>query len=233
MKQNLYRLLAFSLLLVSFSTTAQEQEQADPWQGFNRAMFNFNETLDEYVLLPVTKGYKAIAPEPVEKGVHNFFNNLDDVGVLINSLLQFKFEKAAHTTARLVANSIFGVAGLIDVATPMGFDKKDEDFGQTLGYWGVETGPYLVLPFFGPSNVRDGIGMIPDHYIDPLNDLDDDEAQLTLRVLRVIDTRAELMKAERLISGDRYTFIRDAYMQRRAYLVSDGQTEAEFKDDGF
>lgn len=234
MRSVLLHFVSIFFLLFSINSFAEEAvKESDPWEGFNRTMFSFNETLDEYVLLLVTKGYQAIAPEPVEKGVHNFFSNLGDVGVILNSLFQLKVDKAAHSTARFVANTFFGIGGLFDVATPMGLEKQDEDFGQTLGYWGVDTGPYIVLPLFGPSNVRDGIGLIPDYYMDPLSNFDDDDSKFALQVLRVVDTRAELMEAEKLISGDRYTFIRDAYMQRRDYLVNDGEVSDEFQEDGF
>lgn len=224
-----------TLLFACQLSVAEEVSQKvdDRFQNFNRTMFSFNETLDQYLLLPVTKGYRAIAPEPVEKGVHNFFNNLDDVVVFFNSLFQLKFHDAVHTAARVTANTFFGIAGLIDVGTPLGLEKKNEDFGQTLGYWGVESGPYLVLPFFGSSNVRDGIGLIPDYYIDPVSTVDDDSARLSLQVIRVVDIRSGLMEAEKLISGDRYTFIRDAYMQRREHLVNDGVVSDKFVEDGF
>lgn len=234
MTKLLLRSLGICWLLLSVQVHAQQgAEEKDPWEGFNRSIFSFNETLDEYVLLPVTKGYRYIAPEPVEKGVSNFFDNLNDVTVLINSLLQLKFEKAGHTTARLVANTFFGIGGIFDVATPMGLDKQNEDFGQTLGHWGVGTGPYVVLPLFGPSNIRDGFGLIPDYYTSPVTHLEDDEARLALEVLWVIDTRSGVMDQEKLISGDRYSFIRDVYMQRRDYLVRDGQIADSFEDDGF
>lgn len=228
----------FFVLFLSLTTSYTIAEEAtsadiDPYQGFNRAIFSFNEALDENILLPVTKGYKAITPDPVETGVHNFFSNLGDLGVLVNQLLQFKLGDAAETTIRFASNSIIGFGGVLDVATAMGLEKKNEDFGQTLGYWGVEAGPYLVLPFFGPSNVRDGVSKIPDYYLDPVNHWEDDEARLALQVLKVIDTRSQLMDAEKLVSGDRYTFIRDAYMQRREHLVNDGKVSDEFQEDGF
>ena len=162
-----------------------------------------------------------------------FFGNLGDVGTLFNSLFQLKFHDAAHNISRITANTFFGIAGLIDVATPLGLEKKNEDFGQTLGYWGVDTGPYLVLPFFGPSNVRDGISLLPDSYLDPVTYVEGDDARFWLKGLRVIDMRSQLISTERLISGDRYSFIRDAYLQRRKFLVADGAVEETFDDDGF
>jgi phospholipid-binding lipoprotein MlaA len=164
-------------------------------------------------------------PDIAETGVNNFFENLADVGTLLNNLLQGKFSNATEDFARIAFNSTFGLAGLIDVATPMGIEKHDEDFGQTFGYWGVDSGPYLVLPFFGPATVRDGIGMVPDFLVDPVRQLDDNGARNALYVTRIIDGRAQLLEAEKLISGDKYTFIRDAYLQKRAFSIVDGDGE--------
>lgn len=204
------------------SAVVAEEQTSDPWQGFNRAMFNFNEGLDTYALKPITKGYQVVMPDLGERGVNNFFSNLGDVSNTFNNLLQGKVDDALMSFARLGFNTTFGLAGLIDVATPMGIEKKSEDFGQTLGTWGVASGPYLVLPFFGPSTVRDGLGRIPDAMIDPVMQVDDAGARNALYALRVIDTRSQLMKVEKLISGDKYTFIRDAYLQKRAYDITDG-----------
>ena len=216
---------------LSQNAVAQENE-VDPWEGFNRAMFSFNDTLDTIALKPLTKGYKAVMPDAAEKGVSNFFDNLADVGTMINNLLQGKFENAVNDLARVSFNSTFGLAGVIDVATPMGIEKNNEDFGQTLGHWGVESGPYLVLPFFGPSSVRDGIGKIPDSMVDPVAHLDDTGARNALYLTRVIDTRSRLLDAEKLISGDKYTFIRDAYLQKREFDVLDGNLE-NYDDSNF
>jgi phospholipid-binding lipoprotein MlaA len=188
-------------------------------------MFSFNDGLDTYALKPVSQGYKAVMPDIAETGVNNFFENLADVGTLLNNLLQGKFSNATEDFARIAFNSTFGLAGLIDVATPMGIEKHDEDFGQTFGYWGVDSGPYLVLPFFGPATVRDGIGMVPDFLVDPVRQLDDNGARNALYVTRIIDGRAQLLEAEKLISGDKYTFIRDAYLQKRAFSIVDGDGE--------
>lgn len=202
-----------------------ENVEVDPWEGFNRAMFNFNDGLDTYALKPVTKGYKAVMPDMAEEGVHNFFENLADIGTLINNLLQGKFESAGKDFARVSFNSTFGLAGFIDVASPMGIEKHEEDFGQTFGYWGASSGPYVVLPFFGPTTVRDGIGMYPDTLVDPVYHLDDTGARNALYLTRVIDTRAQLLESEKLISGDKYTFIRDAYLQKREFDIADGDVE--------
>lgn len=227
-----YLFLATLLGAVSVSAMAAEQDEADPWEGFNRAMFSFNDTLDRYALKPVARGYKAIMPNILETGVSNFFGNLSDVGTMFNNALQFKGDAAAQDLARVVFNTTIGLGGIIDVATPMGLPEHNEDFGQTLGYWGVATGPYLVLPLLGPSNIRDGIGLIPDSMVDPVGEIDPIRTRNQLYGLRIIDTRASLLAAEQLLNGDRYTAMRDAYLQRREFLVNDGQAAA-FDEDQF
>ncbi|WP_415903280.1 VacJ family lipoprotein [Neptuniibacter sp. QD29_5] len=209
-----------------------EEDNVDPWEGFNRAMFSFNDGLDTYALKPVTKGYKVVMPDVAATGVNNFFENLADVGTFFNNLLQGKFDNATQDFARVAFNSTFGLAGLIDVATPMGIEKHDEDFGQTLGYWGAGSGPYLVVPFFGPMTVRDGIGKFPDTLTDPVYHVDDTATRNALYVTRVIDTRAQLLETEKLISGDKYIFIRDAYLQKRAFDIADGDVE-NYDDNNF
>lgn len=209
-----------------------DDQEIDPWQGFNRAMFSFNDGLDTYALKPIAKGYKSVVPEMAQQGVGNFFSNLADVGTMLNNVLQGKFTRAGQDFARVTFNTTFGLAGLIDVSTPMGIDKHNEDFGQTFGYWGAESGPYLVLPLFGPTTVRDGIGMVPDSLVDPLGQWEDNGAKNALYAVRIIDTRAGLLESESLISGDKYTFIRDAYLQKREYEISDGDTE-DYDDSNF
>jgi phospholipid-binding lipoprotein MlaA len=168
---------------------------ADPWEGFNRRMYYFNAKADQYVLLPVVAGYKAIMPDFAEAGVSNFFSNLGEIPVFINSLLQAKPGVAAETFGRFAVNTTVGIFGLFDVATPIGLDKQNEDFGQTLGAWGVSSGPYLVLPLLGPSSLRDATGAAIDMFayqaaIDELGMKEDEEMFLSL--LRSIDARANL-----------------------------------------
>lgn len=204
----------------------------DPYEGFNRTMFGFNSGVDSYFLKPVTQGYKFVMPDVAETGVSNFFSNLLEVRNIINSLLQGKGEKAANSTGRFIFNSTIGLAGLFDVAGGLGLEKGDgEDFGQTLGAWGIDSGSYLVLPLLGPSTVRDGVGIPVDMYMDPANYHEQSSVRTGLTVLEVIDTRAGLLEAEKLISGDKYIFIRDAYLQRREYLVKDGVVEDTFGGD--
>ncbi|MCO4758956.1 MAG: VacJ family lipoprotein [Oceanospirillaceae bacterium] len=206
--------------------------EIDPWEGYNRAMFSFNERLDKYALKPITLGYKAVTPDLVETGVSNFFDNISDVGSLLNNVLQTKFESAGEDLARVSFNTTFGLGGVLDVATSMGIEEHKEDFGQTLGYWGMEPGPYVVLPLFGPSNVRDTGGLIVDSITSPISNIEDDSARYAVIGLQVIDTRSGLLEAEKLITGDRYTFIRDAYMQRREFSINDGQSE-DYDDENF
>lgn len=228
-ESNAARLGAGALALVGLlgagPLVAAEQ---DPWEGFNRAMFRFNDTVDTYTLKPLAKGYQKITPDPIETGIGNVFNNLGDVVVLANDLLQGKVRDAGIDASRVLFNTTFGVLGVFDVATPMGLYRNDEDFGQTLGAWGLGSGPYLVLPLFGPSSVRDAFGRVPDAYMQPYPYIDDVPARNVLRGVETVDTRAGLLSAERMVTGDRYVFIRNAYLQNREFRVQDGQVEDDF-----
>ena len=210
-----------------------EMDQPDPWEGMNRKVFAFNDFADRYALTPVAKGYQWVTPDPVERGVSNVFANLLEITTVVNDLLQFKFAQAASDTGRFVINSTVGLAGIFDVATPIGLEKNNEDFGQTLGYWGVGPGPYIVVPFFGSYTVRDGFGAIVDTTSDYVTSLDHVPTRNVLWMSRNIDDRASLFAAEQLITGDRYAFIRDAYLQRRQFLVSDGLLEDSFGDESY
>ncbi len=240
MHKKLSAIAFFSLLLVlsGCATTKQHSyEDAgvhsyDPYEGFNRRIFSFNNGLDKYFLKPVTKGYRYITPDIVETGVSNFFSNLLEVRNAVNALLQGKGGDAVNYTGRFLFNTTLGIGGLFDVASEAGIEKGDgEDFGQTLATWGVGSGPYIVLPLFGPSNIRDGIGIPVDMYTDPVNYIDDKPLRNGLTLLEIIDTRAKLLDSEKLLSGDRYVFMRDAYLQRREYLINDGDIEDTFGSD--
>lgn len=170
-------------------------EISDPWQGFNRSMYRFNYRFDKYLFLPVVNGYKFITPDFLEQGIHNFFLNLEDITTFFNSILQLNATKTVQTTGRFLVNTTVGLLGFIDVASRLDMPKHDEDFGQTLGYWGAGNGPYLVLPFLGPSNVRDGIGLGVDWvvYTEVINQLDmKDNEELALSIMKAIDTRANV-----------------------------------------
>ncbi|WP_263264926.1 VacJ family lipoprotein [Pseudomonas sp. RIT-PI-S] len=200
----------------------------DPWEGVNRAIFRFNDTLDTYTLKPLAKGYEAVTPQFLEDGIHNMFRNVGDVTNLVNNVLQAKPAEAGKDTARLIFNTTFGVLGFFDVGTRMGLRRSDEDFGQTLGYWGVASGPYVMLPFFGPSTVRDAIGKYPDTYARPYRYIDHVPTRNTILGADIIDTRASLLSAEKLINGDKYVFLRNAYLQNREFKVKDGKVEDDF-----
>lgn len=223
-------LLLLTVLLTACASIQQTERVAkiDPFERVNRAVFSFNETADEYVIKPVAEAYKFVLPEFVRTGVTNFFSNINDVLIAANNLLQGKPTNAASDIGRFLVNSTIGILGLFDVATDMGLDKNREDFGQTLGVWGVADGPYMVLPFFGASNVRDTVGLVVDIETDFMlntNKLDSDE-KLAVNGLRVINRRADLLDAGQLLEDaafDKYSFVRDGYIQRRRSQVYDGE----------
>lgn len=229
-------LMLLTLLCSGCATIEGPPNPDDPFEGFNRAMYEFNDTLDIYLVKPVSKGYQAVTPDAVDKGVTNFFSNLDDILVMINDLLQLKFRQFASDSARFVFNTTFGLLGFIDVSTEFGLPKHEEDFGQTLGYWGADSGPYLVLPVFGPSSVRDGIGFAVDS-VTELNIVYDDMSrahEYGMFSLKYVDKRADLLSASKIVeetAPDPYSFIRDAWMQRRKNLVHDGNPPDDFDDD--
>lgn len=208
-------------------------DNPDPWEGMNRAIFAFNDVLDRLLLKPLAIGYHTYVPETGRRSVNNFFSNLDDVGVMANNVLQAKPKAAGSDLVRILMNSTMGLAGIVDVGTKFGFEKHDEDFGQTLGKWGVGTGPYLVLPIFGPSNIRDAVAKVPDSVVDPVMYLNDEELQIALRMVGIVDFRSALLEQEKFVIGDRYLFIRDAYLQRRAFLVRDGDSTGPYSVDPF
>lgn len=240
-------ILLASLITTGCASISGPSDPRDPLEGYNRAAYAFNDGFDEYLLKPVAKGYDTITPDPVIKGVNNFFSNLDDVIVIFNDLLQLKPLQFASDTGRFIINSTLGLAGLIDWASDLNMPKHQEDFGQTLGYWGVPQGPYLVIPFWGPSTIRDGTGLLVDSaQFDPVWQevengfpMEHRERNLSwgLTVVKAVDTRASLLKAENILNEaalDRYTFIREAFLQRRQNLVYDGnppEEEIEFNED--
>jgi phospholipid-binding lipoprotein MlaA len=201
-----------------------KRDARDPLERVNRVSYKVTDAVDRAVLRPVAKGYKAIAPQFVETGVSNFFSNLGQPTVIVNDLLQAKFRPALSDTGRFLMNTTLGVGGLWDPAGGMGLDKHDEDFGQTLGKWGVPSGAYLFIPLFGPSTVRDGIGSVGDIYTDPIHYVDRDAWRYGLQGMNLIDTRARLLETDQALQNtfDKYAFIRNAYLQRREYQVTDG-----------
>ena len=227
--KKLILILSIALLSACASVPGGPTE-GDPFESYNRAMFSFNDTLDEYFLKPVAEGYDAILPSPAKTGVSNLFNNIGDIFVVLNDILQFKFQQAIEDASRLVFNSTIGLYGLIDVATPMGLPKHNEDLGQTLATWGVADGPYIVLPFFGSRTLRDTSDIIFLATYDPIYEIENKEALYGTVFLKTIDTRYKLLKVSRIVEQaalDKYSFIRDAYLQNRKNLIYDGNPPEE------
>lgn len=233
-------ILIFTLFVSACATVDGPTDPNDPFESYNRSMYEFNEGFYDYVLDPVSRGYDTITPAPVQKGVSNFFSNLDDFVVLVNDLFQLKFKQAASDTGRIIVNSTIGLFGLIDWASDIGMEKHNEDFGQTLGYWGVPDGPYFVLPFLGPSTIRDTGGLATDIvYFDPIyNEVHEDfpppsrdnTAAWTMSALKAIETRNRLLKADEILDEaalDPYIFLREGYLQRRKHLIYDGNPPKE------
>ncbi len=197
---------------------------SDPYESWNRKVFRFNETIDRWFLKPVAQTYRAITPSVVDRGVTNFFNNLQEVRNFANSLFQLKGESAVVAAGRFTYNTVFGLAGIFDVATAFDLPERPEDFGQTLGYWGVGSGPYLMLPLLGPSSPRHATGLGMDMVVLPSPwDYAENPERYYARGLQIVDTRADLIPAESFISGDSYIFVRNAFLQRREYLINDGK----------
>lgn len=227
------RFSTFALLACTVLATgcATGSNPSDPYEGFNRKMYAFNEGVDKAVLKPVAKGYVAVVPRIARRGVTNFFTNLGMVVTTFNDLMQGKGSKVPVDFARFTTNLVFGLGGVIDVASELQIEYRNEDFGQTMGYWGAESGPYLILPLLGPSTVRDGAGLAVDFVVSPFFYVEDDSAGVrwSLFALDVVDTRANLLEAEKFLdtaSLDRYSFLRDSYLQRREYLIHDGNPPA-------
>ncbi|WP_313104903.1 MlaA family lipoprotein [Stutzerimonas nitrititolerans] len=216
------------LAVVALGASSLHAAEEDPWEGVNRAVFRFNDTVDTYTLKPLAKGYQKVTPDVIETGIGNIFSNLDDVVVLANNLLQGKIRDAGIDTSRILFNTTFGVLGFFDVATRMGLPKNDEDLGQTLGAWGLGNGPYVVLPLLGPSTVRDTGGRVGDSFLRPYRYINDVPVRNTTFGVDVVDTRASLLSAEKMITGDKYIFIRNAYLQNREFRTMDGQVEDDF-----
>ncbi|MFM0757047.1 MlaA family lipoprotein [Paraburkholderia strydomiana] len=218
--------LAVAAALLAGCTTVQTPTKGDPLEGLNRTIFTVNDKLDQYALKPVAKGYVFITPQPIRDSVTNFFSNIGDVYIAANNLLQLKITDGVQDIMRIVINTIFGVGGLFDVATLAKLPKHDNDLGLTLGHYGVPAGPYLVLPLFGPSTVRDAVGSIGNYYVNPLSYVDPAGLSWALYGLNIVNTRANLLNASDVLEGaalDKYSFVRNAYLQRRQYLLSDGK----------
>ena len=242
------RTASFFVLLILFLSSltltgcaslppGQKPDPRDPWERMNRATYKFNDGFDKAVVKPVAKAYVAVTPHVVQTGVSNFFDNLGYPITIVNDLLQAKFKQTAADTGRLLVNTTIGIGGLFDPASKMGLDKNDEDFGQTLGKWGVKPGPYVILPFLGFSDTRDSVGRAGDFFTTPTHYIDNNWISYPLWGLQLVDTRARLLQAGDILNQtfDPYTFAKNAYLQRRQYLVTDGEDSGETPppdDDG-
>ncbi len=213
---------------------ASEEEEysvGDPWENWNRKTLKFNLWLDRWFLKPLAKGYHYVTPNIVNRGVTNFFNNLSESTNMVNNLLQGKIKNTFVSLGRFLINTTIGVGGLFDVATKIKLEEKSEDFGQTLATWGVPSGPYLMLPFFGPATLRDGLTKIPDWYTDPATYVEPGQDNIGLRLLYYTDQRADLLNLDSLLDANQYTLIREVYLQHRADQLRDGVDDLEGDDD--
>ena len=217
------------LFLIIFSTTIFSTE-VDPFQEINEKTHNFNLVLDEQLATPVARIYKKVTPDLVERSITNFTHNIEDLSIAINNILQGKINNGISDLLRFTINSSIGVLGFFDVASNLGFEKHDEDFGQTLATWGMGAGPYIVLPGLGPSNLRDTLSMLPDAFLTPLYVIDHDRTSYSLTAIDIVETRARYLGLESVVIGDDYLFYRDAYLQSREFDILDGEVREEFDE---
>jgi len=225
------QLIALTFLSLIVFSQDSESNNIDPFEDINRIVFNISDDLDQAVLRPAAEFYSEYTPLFLKNGITNVFSNLSEVDTIVNQLLQGKVWYAAQDTGRFVINSTVGVAGFFDIASRAGLEKHDEDFGQTLGFWGVPSGFYLFVPFLGPTTLRDMLAKPTSWFLSGNFSVSDEEASIFLNVLDVIETRERLLIAENLIVGDKYDFVRDAYLQSREYLAADGEIEDDFLTD--
>lgn len=220
----------FAVLLWMGGCATTGTDPRDPWEGFNRSIQSFNDDADDYVIEPIAEGYQWITPSFVDRGVTNFFNNIGDIRVTLNDFLQFKFGQGGEDLTRFLINTTLGAGGLVDVGTMLEFERHDEDFDQTLGAWGMPQGPYLVLPLFGPSSPRGTLGLAGDAAVNPVTYIGFPLVTLGLTGVKYTDLRADLISASKIADAaalDRYEFFRNAYLQRREFLVHDGNLPLE------
>lgn len=231
-----YLLLLTSVMLLNAEESVETNEK-DPYETLNRVVFNISDSLDESFLKPTAQVYSNYTPLFIKDSVTNFFYNLTEIDTVINQLLQGKPKLAAQDSLRFLINTTMGFGGIFDVASRIGFERHDEDFGQTLGVWGVETGAYVFVPFVGPSTIRDLVGIPLSWYVSGTFAIEDNKTKIFFSVLDVIETRERLLAAENLIIGDKYEFVKDVFMQSREHEVKDGDVEdqflTEFEDELF
>ena len=220
------------LLVLLFSFPLIGEEINDPFEDLNRDIFVFNEKLDEKILKPTALVYRKVTPQFARTGVTNFFNNLEEIDTTINQVLQGEIKYAFNDAGRFLINTTIGLFGLIDIASKIGLERHEEDFGQTLGVWGISSGPYIMLPFLGPSNPRDLLSRPISSFLSGTFAMEDDDVKFTLVGIDALETRERLLDAETLIIGDKYMFVKDAYVQSREYEINNGSTEDDvFLDD--
>ena len=231
-KRRICTLLALCVVLaLQACSSVPNADARDPWESMNRRIYAFNDVLDNVAIKPAAKVYADALPSPVRKGIHNFLGNLGDVWSMVNSALQLKGQATVETLMRIQVNTFLGLGGVLDVATEMRLDKRKEDFGQTLGYWGVKPGPYVVLPIFGPSTLRDTLAMPLDSQGDLVQQFNETSTRNALSVTRVMDVRSGLLQTLDVIKAaalDPYTFVRDGYLQKRESDVYDGNPPSIF-----
>ena len=220
---------AVAVAVALLAGCAAAPSRDDPLEPMNRALYEFHDTVDTAVVKPVAQAYIDVVPELIRTGVSNVFNNIEDLISAVNGLLQGKLDKFGDDLGRVVLNTAFGVGGIFDLASMVGIERGNEDFGQTLGRWGLPAGPYVMLPVFGPSSVRDTAGFTADLFTDPKHYINDNYVAIGLAGMTLVDKRAELLATDDVLnrSFDRYTFIRNAYLQRRQYLLYDGKPPPE------
>ncbi|KKB62274.1 ABC transporter [Robbsia andropogonis] len=222
-------------MLLSACSTVQTPIKQDPLEGFNRTMFTVNDKVDQYAFRPVAKAYNWVLPQPIRTGISNVFSNVGDVTVAANKLLQGNVTGGVETIMRIAINTVFGLGGIFDIATQARLPKQQADFGLTLGHYGVPAGPYLVLPFFGPSTVRDAVGMVPDAYMSPITYVRPNWIRFTLVGVKAVSVRAAYLNATDLLQSaalDQYSFVRNAYLQRRQYMLGKNQDSGALPDYG-
>ena len=230
----LFGLLLMTMLLAACASAPGRTTSDDPWQGVNRGIYKFNDTVDRAALKPVAKTYQKITPGWMRTAISNFYSNLSAPWTIVNDLLQGKPQLMAQDSCRFVLNTVAGLAGFIDVAGKLELSSHSEDFGQTLAVWGVPSGPYLVIPFIGPSTLRDGVGRVPDYLSQPSQNIDMSwQANTSITALDVIQTRQSLLSVEDTLNKayDPYGIMRDAWLQRREYLIYDGNPPAADLDE--
>ncbi|WP_233249971.1 MULTISPECIES: VacJ family lipoprotein [unclassified Limnohabitans] len=231
MKRWLAGLAAVALLSLQGCASVKSADARDPWESMNRSVYNFNDAVDTLAIKPVAQIYVNVVPSFVRTGLHNVVSNLGDVWSMANSAMQLKGQHAAESFMRVTVNTVFGLGGLLDIATEMRLERHKEDFGQTLGHWGVKPGPYVVLPILGPSTLRDGLTFPVDYQGDATRQFSDQATRSSLTAVRIVDVRASLLKTVDTVkeaSLDPYSFVRDAYLQKRENDVYDGNPPSSF-----